>query len=482
MRYLSTFLALACTTFQVLHVSADEPAVAAKAAAPETTPIVSLTLHPTKETVPALRYVLLPPLLERTPGNAAVVYNKLDSEMSDESKRLLEEKARQWLDLPLADLPRKDVREHLARWQGKLDDLRMAARRESCDWELPLRERTFVAILLPELQSIRKYGFLLALQARLQVADGQFDKAVDTLQSGFSLARQLAEGETLIHGLVGAATFANMLKPLDDLIQQPNSPNLYWALTALPQPIIDLRKGLESEAEMLYLSYPDLRPAERDRLRPESFELSIRRMVRELTEAGVATVPTESGTKTSLTAQIVAGYPKARARLLERGRTVEQLDKMKQLETVAIDALELYDELRDRMFRNFYLPYWEADKRLAREEDLLRDEAKSQEIIPLASLLLPSLGKAHFAQAKTERSVAAHRVIEAIRLHAITNDGKLPTTLDEIKVVPIPIDPTTGKPFQYRREGALAKLISDGGRPEKPSMGVVYELRMTAPK
>ena len=373
MRYLSTLLALAFTACQALDGWADEPvAAAAKAAAPESTPVISLTLHPAKEPVPSLRYVLLPPLLDRTPGNAAVVYNKLDLETSDESKRQLEEQARKWLDLPLADLPRKDVREHLARWQGKLDDLRMAARRESCDWELPLRERTFVTLLLPEVQSIRKYGFLLALQARLQVADGQFDKAIDTMQTGFSLARHVAEGETLIHGLVGAALYGTMLTPLDDLIQQPNSPNLYWALTVLPQSMIDLRKGLEAEAEMLYLSYPDLRPAERDRLRPESFERSIRRMVREVAEAGVISVPTESGTRRSLTARIVAGYPKARARLIERGRTVEQLDNMKQLETVATDALELYDELRDRMFRNFYLPYWEADKRRARRSLVAR--------------------------------------------------------------------------------------------------------------
>ncbi|HRF02112.1 MAG TPA: hypothetical protein PLI18_16465, partial [Pirellulaceae bacterium] len=41
------------------------------------------------------------------------------------------------------------------------------------------------------------------------------------------------------------------------------------------------------------------------------------------------------------------------------------------------------------------------------------------------------------------------RTCEALRAHAAAERGKLPTTLDEVRIVPIPLDPATGRPFYY---------------------------------
>ena len=38
-----------------------------------------------------------------------------------------------------------------------------------------------------------------------------------------------------------------MLGRVEELIQAPGSPNLYWALTDLPRPLLDLRKALQGE-------------------------------------------------------------------------------------------------------------------------------------------------------------------------------------------------------------------------------------------
>ena len=46
-------------------------------------------------------------------------------------------------------------------------------------------------------------------------------------------------------------------------------------------------------------------------------------------------------------------------------------------------------------------------------------------------------------------------------MHAAANGGKLPATLADVTVVPVPLDPVTGKPFDYRLEG-------DDGRPGRP--------------
>ena len=54
----------------------------------------------------------------------------------------------------------------------------------------------------------------------------------------------------------------------------------------------------------------------------------------------------------------------------------------------------------------------------------------------------------HRHQAMLDRKVAMLRVVEALRLHA-GSTGRLPDSLDQVKVVPIPIDPLSGKVFEY---------------------------------
>ena len=43
------------------------------------------------------------------------------------------------------------------------------------------------------------------------------------------------------------------------LAQQKDAPNLYWALTRLPRPLVDLRKGIDAESNALIFSFPELR-------------------------------------------------------------------------------------------------------------------------------------------------------------------------------------------------------------------------------
>ena len=49
------------------------------------------------------------------------------------------------------------------------------------------------------------------------------------------------------------------------------------------------------------------------------------------------------------------------------------------------------------------------------------------------------------------------RHVEALRLYADANNGKLPARLTDIPV-PLPVDPFTGKPFEYRCTGDRAAL------------------------
>jgi hypothetical protein len=63
-------------------------------------------------------------------------------------------------------------------------------------------------------------------------------------------------------------------------------------------------------------------------------------------------------------------------------------------------------------------------------------------------------------QTGLERNLAALRIIEALRMHAAAQDGKLPDRLADVTEVPIPNDPGTARPFEYSREGDTATLVS----------------------
>ena len=159
--------------------------------------------------------------------------------------------------------------------------------------------------------------------------------------------------------------------------------------------------------------------------------------------------------------------PRAKADLLAAGYAQKDLDTMCPSQIVLLHVAETWDVLQDDLFKWSNVPYWESDKLLAAFDRQLA-AARQRELIPTASELLPSLRVAGLVTALQERQMAALRCIEALRLYLANHDAKLPASLGEIKEVPIPINPVTGKPFPYRLEGATAVLDADGGPPNRP--------------
>ena len=113
--------------------------------------------------------------------------------------------------------------------------------------------------MIEEIQQMRSLGRLVALQARMAILDGRIDDAIDSIQTGFAVARHVSEGPMLVQGLVGMSLSAVMTKPLEELIQAPPMPSLYWALSDRPRPFIDLSAALENERFTLEREIPRLR-------------------------------------------------------------------------------------------------------------------------------------------------------------------------------------------------------------------------------
>ncbi|MHC4560779.1 MAG: hypothetical protein ACYS80_26155, partial [Planctomycetota bacterium] len=216
-----------------------------------------LSLVPASEPVPAMAYRLLPRYLDQKTGNAALLYYSAAALCPEGDSEDISEKISEWRDLPVDQLDRKEVDKALSSFSNCFHQIKLAAQRNYCQWEIPLEDG--FAMQLPHLSTFRRMIFAMQLKIRLEIADRQIDQALEMLQQGLYMGRSIAQGPTVIQDLVGIAITALLLKDVEGLIQMPDSPNLYWALTALPDPMIDMHSSLEYEREMLFVEFPQLR-------------------------------------------------------------------------------------------------------------------------------------------------------------------------------------------------------------------------------
>jgi len=438
--------------------------------------VTRMIVHPAAEPRPALKYKLLPGFLERRPGDAAVIYNRMWAEKYSCHEEIVEnwQDYYSWIDMPLDKLPLERVEQFVGMTGSIYRDFRWAARLDSCDWSLPTREGNPVVILLPDIQEKREAARMFAVRVRFQIARGQFDEAVETLRTGYALGRNMGKGDFIVSHLVGMAICGMMSDQIETMVQQPGCPNLYWALTNLPRPLVDMRRAFETEYDLLYLAYPELLHVDDPVGGAEYARLWIERMIREpacwhekMWDAPNAEQQLEL--RAVLTGMVLRGYPMAKRALVAQGRSLEEVEAMPVTQVVAIHTVRTFSELRDDEFKWFSLPWWQAESGMKKADRRLREEGRRRKIIPLAQMLLPALQAAKHAEARVERKIALLRMIEALRLYAASHDGHLPAKISDLTEVPIPIDPYTGKPIECRIEGDVATLVDWHYGPSNPT-------------
>ncbi|MGE3803115.1 MAG: hypothetical protein AB7K24_00425 [Gemmataceae bacterium] len=413
---------------------ADEAAPAGK----------KLVVQAREAPVPALRYRLLPGIEEQQAGNAALDYYRAFAPESFWHRReeKIDEKLDAWQKVPLAELPVKEM--GWLRTYAPLRQCDHGARRQHCDWDLTARLRADgVMTPLADVQPIRELVRLLALRARLELAEGKVDRALYSIQTALALSRQVGEGPTLINGLVGVACMQRPLDVVEELIQQPDAPNLYWALSALPRPFIDMRVCCEGERLLIHGPLPDM---EKLASRPLS-NVEAAELLQELSKIAEA-VEGKPANVAAVLAAVGLLQTEAKQALLKQGFTKPQLEAMPAVQIVVLYGIREYRRCLDERIKWVGMPYEQAVTGL-READraLEKDNAQMGKFI---RQLMPALESVLNAQMRVERRLAALRVVEAIRLHAAQHGGKPPARLDAITVVPVPNDPLFDKPFEYR--------------------------------
>jgi hypothetical protein len=448
------------------------PAAAAPPPAP-TVPV--LHLAPCTRPARALEYRLLPPQADLKPGNAALLWLRAGTFVHT-VKPPMTDKEWDWLSrdkTPLKDFPRKEVRDFLKRYEAGLRLADQAARCDHCDWQRPpltfqrvnVNDPTWLP--LEEIQYYRHLAAVLPIRYRLELSEGCYDQAIRTLQTGFALARDLVGRDLLIQDLVGIAIGAIMLGHLEEWVQTPGSPNLYWSLTELPRPLFNVRPTVERELNTVYRSFPRLREARQGTLTARQAE--------ELFDEVIAAVRKVAGAArdvpawaANLNARTLAEKHHAEARkyLLAHGYKEAQVNALPATQAVLLYFLGLYDRECDDILKWMSAPPWQAVAGLNAAERRARDLSGD---LGTVRLLLPALTKTYEAQVRTERYVAGLRGAEALRLYAADHGGRPPAKWADIKDVPMPTDPLTGQGLDvlYRLDGgkSVLDLSAPPGRP-----------------
>ena len=100
---------------------------------------------------------------------------------------------------------------------------------------------------------MRTLARVLSLRARLAIREQRWDDLVDDCRVGFRLAEVAGHSTDFLVGrLVGFAIANTMMEVIEQAIQQPGCPNLYWALASLPSArLFETRNSLEFESILI---------------------------------------------------------------------------------------------------------------------------------------------------------------------------------------------------------------------------------------
>jgi hypothetical protein len=403
--------------------------------------LIRLSVRPMAEPKPALRYLLLPELKEMSPGNPIPNYLKciLDQDFTTD-REVLRPSA-----LRLAD---------------------RAARMDKPDWQILLRVKTDgIGLLLPDVQKIR--GLAAALQERFRDENSKrrFDDSIRTAKTMFAMSRHMGEHPTLIGELVGIAIAFVAIGPLEEMLEQPGCPNLYWALTNLPSPMVALDWGIEGERVLIGSELKDLIDSA-----PMSKE-QINKLVEHIDKLRELDRKPEKATRKFLDARNKdeKALRSALNRLVESGLSEEKLQRFPPDQVLLLDQKLAYEISRDEMMKLMKLPSWQIEPRMSR--------MKKPEDESLLGFLIPAIIKVRRAQSRLEQRIALLRHVEALRIYAAAHDGKLPAKLSDF-TVPLPDDPFTGKAFRYEVEGNTAHFRGSppAGETKNPGYNVHYQV------
>jgi hypothetical protein len=436
-----------------LTVAAPAHAQNAGKAAKVANPTKELSVHARAIERPLMKYRLFPAEYELREGNAAPILLRFPWEHETYFSKIVRTFS-DYLELPLTDPKLRNAGDVFTPLFYR--ELKRAAYRRTADWEYPIGEWPAAEILLPDAQGARAItGRGLSVWIRHKISHGKLAEAREGILVGLAVTRHYARAPFVVSQLIAAATDSMMLDRLDELVAQPNCPNLYWALTALPRPIVDLRPSIELEQRFLDMSVSGIDHLDQLQTEDQWMQRIDRVMDLFLDPAVIGKAKTNRK-------QIFDRLAKhARADLpgwIEGGAA--RVSKMSDAEAALRWFLHAHEGQAQEVAAFMCLEPASALPRLAALQkgfETFRLEAGLPSLFVLEKPL-----NVYIAIHRQQRRIDALRIVEAVRDYAATHDAHLPESLDKIVDVPIPNDLFSGKPFHYEIADGAAILSAPG--------------------
>jgi hypothetical protein len=250
---------------------------------------------------------------------------------------------------------------------------------------------------------------------------------------------------------------------------------------------MDPRISIEGEAVLFDSMFTNLKELEKGPVSADRANIALEEMFRLIPRLGGSTQPADEPgglSKLGLAGYIAINAPEARKQLVALGRPAEEVEKMPPAQVIILRAAALIRSLADDQAKAFYLPYHEGVKELAKVKERANKLTQGKEtdvFVRLFLLVIPAYEKVYDAHSRMGRRLAGLRTVEAVRLHAAENNGQLPKTLADVKLV-IPDDPYTGKPFAYAVKGDAFTLDAPSVNGEPPHAGNSFRYAVTLRK
>jgi hypothetical protein len=254
------------------------------------------------------------------------------------------------------------------------------------------------------------------------------------------------------------------------------SPNLFWSLNNLPHPFIDTwpteeRERFPAIETGLYQVYRGEQPK-------WPWKQVMIEMIGDLQEITLPKRQSPAEIEAQAEKVVASTYPRAKQYLLAAGLAKGKVDGMSPDEAVATYFCRESRVAADELWKYWDLPFPQAQdgmfrawKALDPDRLPLRDNPVFQwnevryqwmgESTPQRPIYrYPKRLMVRYMLTEADRDIAIFQVIEALRDYAARHDGNPPARLEEIQDLPLPLDPFTGKPFDYSATGKKARLVA----------------------
>jgi hypothetical protein len=451
---------MACLSVGVSHPcwSADPPATRPAATVRVRMEARTFDLRPVPPPVPALLYQLAFDPADRRPGSGAAEYLQAALLLTDAEQKLVDQAddANSAGDMKAFDKAAAALSAD-ARVATIFDLLDDAGRCESGGLDAAWRD-VGVDALLPQLNPMRGLANLLRVRGRQQARAGDVAGAIDTVRLTYQLARAVGDGGPLICGLVGVGIAAIGDTELSTVMDLRDAPNLYWALSTVPGPIVWFRRSMEAERRFQARRMPVLAGARTADAQPGDLDVMLN--VTENAHRGPGHArPTTSPSPMMLVAakMFVATHPEVTAYYARRhGVGTEAAAKADPAVLYATYVVGRFQDGSDDIHKLLGQPYpllIPLMNRLA-----AADEKEGLSNFNMFAILAPSLTRPIEGYAQGDRTRAALTAVEALRSYAAAHDGHLPAALADVTDTPVPDNPVTGRPFEYRLANGTATL------------------------